>query len=33
MHLALAMDASKRVRMKPQNLIMGLPLIAAEAAA
>jgi hypothetical protein len=32
-HLALAMDASKRVRMKPQNLIMGLPLIAAEAAA
>lgn len=32
-HLALAMDAAKRVRMKPQNLIAGLPLLAAGQAA
>jgi hypothetical protein len=25
-HLALAMDAAQRVRMKPQNLVTGLPL-------
>lgn len=32
-YLALAMDAAQRVRMKPQNLAAGLPLLAAEAAA
>lgn len=32
-HLALAMDAAKRVRMKPQNLLTGLPLLAAGEAA
>jgi hypothetical protein len=32
-HLALAMDAAKRVRMKPQNLLSGLPLLAAGEAA
>jgi hypothetical protein len=31
-YLALAMDVAKLVRMKPQNLVTGLPLIAAEAA-
>jgi hypothetical protein len=31
-YLALAMDGGKLVRMKPQNLVTGLPLIAAEAA-
>ncbi|HWL83099.1 MAG TPA: DUF6352 family protein [Roseomonas sp.] len=31
-YLVLAMDAAQRVRMKPQNLATGLPLIAAEAA-
>lgn len=30
-YLALAMDAEKRVRMKPQNLVAGLPLLVAEA--
>jgi hypothetical protein len=32
-YLALAMDAEKRVRMKPQNLVTGLPLRAAEGVA
>jgi hypothetical protein len=32
-YLALAMDAAQRVRMKPQNLVTGLPLTAREAAA
>jgi hypothetical protein len=32
-HLALAMDTAQRVRMKPQNLVAGLPLLAAGAAA
>jgi len=32
-YLALAMDAANRVRMKPQNLVAGLPLVAKEAAA
>lgn len=32
-YLALAMDAANRVRMKPQNLVAGLPLTAKEAAA
>ena len=32
-YLALAMDAANRVRMKPQNLPAGLPLMAREAAA
>jgi hypothetical protein len=32
-YLALAMDAAQRVRMKPQNLVPGLPLVAAEKAA
>lgn len=31
-YLALAMNAAQLVRMKPQNLATGLPLIAAEAA-
>jgi hypothetical protein len=31
-YLALAMDAAKLVRMKPQNLATGLPLVPAEAA-
>ena len=29
-HLALAMDAANRLRMKPQNLVAGLPLTARE---
>jgi hypothetical protein len=32
-YLALAMDAAQRVRMKPQNLVAGLPLMGAEKAA
>jgi len=32
-YLALAMDAAQRVRMKPQNLVTGLPLTAREDAA
>ena len=32
-YLALAMDAAQKVRMKPQNLVAGLPLRAREAAA
>lgn len=32
-YLALAMDAANRVRMKPQNLAVGLPLMAREEAA
>lgn len=32
-YLALAMDAAGRVRMKPQNLVPGLPLVAREQAA
>lgn len=32
-YLALAMDAANRLRMKPQNLVAGLPLIAREQAA
>lgn len=32
-YLALAMDAASRLRMKPQNLVAGLPLIAREQAA
>lgn len=32
-YLALAMDAAQRVRMKPQNLVAGLPLTEAEKAA
>ena len=32
-YLALAMDAAQKVRMKPQNLIAGLPLIPREQAA
>ena len=32
-YLALAMDAANRVRMKPQNLVAGLPLVAREDAA
>jgi hypothetical protein len=32
-YLALAMDAAKRLRMKPQNLVAGLPLRAREDAA
>ncbi|WPB85569.1 DUF6352 family protein [Sediminicoccus rosea] len=32
-YLALAMDAAQRVRMKPQNLVSGLPLVEAEKAA
>ena len=31
-YLALAMDAAQRVRMKPQNLLAGLPLLEPEAA-
>jgi hypothetical protein len=31
-YLALAMDAGNRLRMKPQNLVSGLPLIAREQA-
>ena len=31
-YLALAMDPAGRLRMKPQNLVTGLPLIAREAA-
>ena len=29
-YLALAMDAARRVRAKPQNLATGLPLVARE---
>ena len=32
-YLALAMDAANRVRMKPQNLAAGLPLVAKDHAA
>lgn len=32
-YLALAMDAANRLRMKPQNLVAGLPLIAKDKAA
>ncbi|MGG5807859.1 DUF6352 family protein [Falsiroseomonas sp. CW058] len=32
-YLALAMDAAQKLRMKPQNLVAGLPLVAREAAA
>jgi hypothetical protein len=32
-YLAIAMDAAQRVRLKPQNLAAGLPLIPAEQAA
>jgi hypothetical protein len=32
-YLALAMDAAQRIRMKPQNLVSGLPLVPAEKAA
>jgi hypothetical protein len=32
-YLALAMDAANRVRMKPQNLVAGLPLLTAETGA
>jgi hypothetical protein len=32
-YLALAMDAAQRVRMKPQNLVTGLPLTSREDAA
>jgi hypothetical protein len=32
-YLALAMDAAGRLRMKPQNLVAGLPLLAREDAA
>ncbi len=32
-YLALAMDGAQRVRMKPQNLVAGLPLMEAEKAA
>ena len=32
-YLALAMDAAGRLRMKPQNLVAGLPLRAREDAA
>lgn len=32
-YLALAMDAANRLRLKPQNLVAGLPLIAREQAA
>jgi len=32
-HLVLAMDAARRVRMKPQNLVAGLPLVPREQAA
>lgn len=32
-YLALAMDAANRVRMKPQNLVAGLPLVAKDQAA
>lgn len=32
-YLALAMDAANRVRMKPQNLVTGLPLMGKEDAA
>jgi len=32
-YLALAMDAAGRVRMKPQNLVAGLPLVTREEAA
>ena len=28
-YLGLAMDAGKRVKMKPQNLLTNLPLVAA----
>jgi hypothetical protein len=31
-YLAMAMDAAQRVRLKPQNLLAGLPLLEAEAA-
>ncbi len=31
-YLALAMDSAQRLRLKPQNLLAGLPLLAAEAA-
>ena len=33
LYLALAMDAAQRVRMKPQNLVTGLPLKTREDAA
>ena len=29
-YLALAMDAANRLRMKPQSLVAGLPLLTAE---
>jgi hypothetical protein len=32
-YLALAMDVAQRVRMKPQNLVAGLPLLPRESAA
>lgn len=32
-YLAVAMDAAQRVRLKPQNLVAGLPLLAREDAA
>jgi hypothetical protein len=32
-YLALAMDVARKVRVKPQNLIAGLPLTPREAAA
>jgi hypothetical protein len=32
-YLAIAMDAAQRVRLKPQNLAAGLPLLTAEEAA
>jgi hypothetical protein len=32
-YLALAMDSAQRIRMKPQNLVSGLPLVSAEKAA
>lgn len=32
-YLALAMDAAQKVRLKPQNLLAGLPLLGKEAAA
>ncbi|MBO1075110.1 DUF6352 family protein [Roseomonas marmotae] len=31
-YLVLAMDAAQRLRVKPQNLLLGLPLLEAEAA-
>jgi hypothetical protein len=32
-YLALAMDAAQKLRMKPQNLVAGLPLRGRESAA